>query len=386
MSTVVLAEPNGKKGEWIVAGDVDGKIAPAAEPADVVIATIEDGTGDTDRCMDPASPAPHSPGGAAGEFPGRVPVVFLMGPTAAGKTEIAAALADHGHFEIVSVDSALVFRRLDIGTGKPDRKVLARAPHRLIDIRNPDQRYSAAEFRHDAMRAITDIRAAGRVPLLAGGTGLYFRALESGLAALPPADPAVRAEVEREADRIGWPAMHVRLARIDPASARRIHPNDSQRIQRALEVHALAGRSMSDLLAVGRRGGLVGPVCRIVIEPEDRSALHRDIAARFMRMLDAGLIEEVRDLRQRWPLTERSASMRLVGYRQVWAYLAGRISREEMTARAIAATRQLARRQLTWLRSDPTAVRFDCHAPDAAERIAACVESFVERAAGDSYP
>lgn len=312
------------------------------------------------------------------------PVVFLMGPTAAGKTAIAATLAERGPFEIVSVDSALVFRHLDIGTGKPDRELLGRAPHRLIDIRDPDERYSAGEFRGDALGAIADIRASGRVPLLTGGTGLYFRALEQGLAVLPQADPAVRADIEREANRTGWPAMHARLAGIDPASARRIHPNDPQRIERALEVHALAGRPMSELLARGRRGGLVGSVCRIVIEPADRSALHCDIANRFGRMLEAGLIDEVRDLMRRWPLTERSASMRLVGYRQVWAYLAGKCSRGEMAERAIAATRQLARRQLTWLRSDPAAVRFDCQAPDSAERVAACAESFVEHTGGMS--
>ena len=312
------------------------------------------------------------------------PVIFLMGPTAAGKTAIAAALAERGSFEIVSVDSALVFRHLDIGTGKPDRELLARAPHRLIDIRNPDERYSAGEFRDDAIRAIADIRASGRVPLLAGGTGLYFRALESGLAALPPANSAVRGDIERDAARVGWPAMHARLADVDPSSAGRIHPNDPQRIQRALEVHEITGRSMSDLLARGRSGGLAGPVCRIVLEPVDRYALHRDIASRFMRMLDAGLVDEVRGLKRRWPLTGRSASMRLVGYRQVWAHLEGECSRAEMTERAIAATRQLARRQLTWLRADPAAVRVDCHAPDAAQRVAACVESFVERAARTS--
>ena len=315
------------------------------------------------------------------ERPGTGPVVFLMGPTAAGKTRIAAALAEHGPYEIVSVDSALVFRHLDIGTGKPGREVLARAPHRLIDVRDPDERYSAAEFRDDAMGAIADIRATGRIPLLVGGTGLYFRALESGLATLPPADPTVRAEIEREADRAGWPAMHARLAGIDPESARRIHPNDPQRIERALEVHALTGRPMSGLLARGRRGGLDGPVCRIALEPADRAVLHRDIAARLMRMLDIGLIDEIRDLRRRWPLTEHSASMRLVGYRQVWTYLEGRCSRDEMTARAVAATRQLARRQLTWLRPDRAAIRVDCHAPDAAERVAAYVDSWVERAA-----
>ena len=305
--------------------------------------------------------------------------MFLMGPTAAGKTRIAAGLAANGPYEIVSVDSALVFRHLDVGTGKPGRELRARAPHRLIDIRNPDERYSAAEFRDDAMGAIADVRAAGRVPLLVGGTGLYFRALERGLAALPPADPATRAEIEREADCIGWPALHRRLAGVDPEAARRIHPNDPQRIQRALEVHALTGRPMSELLAGGRRGGLAGSVCRIVVEPADRGALHRSIAARFLGMLDAGLIDEVRGLKQRWRLTERNASMRLVGYRQVWAYLAGRCTREEMAARAIAATRQLARRQLTWLRSERNAARFDCHAPDVAARVAAYAESFVER-------
>ena len=309
---------------------------------------------------------------------GAGPVIFLMGPTAAGKTAVAAELAARGPFEIVSVDSALVFRHLDLGTGKPGREVLARAPHRLIDIRDPDERYSAAEFRDDALCAIADIRASGRVPLLTGGTGLYFRTLEKGLAVLPPANPAVRAGIEREAARAGWAALHARLAGIDPPSARRIHPNDPQRIQRALEVHALTGRPMSALLARGRRGGLAGPVCRIVIEPADRETLHRDIAARFLRMLDAGLVGEVVELKRRWHLTEQSASMRLVGYRQVWAHLAGRCTREEMTSRAIAATRQLARRQLTWLRSDRTAVRVDCHAPDAAARVAAYAESFVE--------
>ena len=332
----------------------------SADPGDI-------GVGELDHEVEP----PREPG----------PVVFLMGPTAAGKTAIAAALAARGPFEIVSVDSALVFRHLDIGTGKPGPRMLARAPHRLVDIRDPDQRYSAAEFRDDALGAIADIRASGRVPLLVGGTGLYFRALEQGLAVLPAADPEVRAGIEREASRAGWPAMHARLAAIDPASAQRIHTNDPQRIERALEVHALTGRAMSDLLARGRRGGLEGPVCRIVVEPVDRAMLHREIAARFMRMLDAGLIDEVRTARRRWPLTERSASMRLVGYRQVWAHLEGGCSRAEMTERAIAATRQLARRQLTWLRADRSAVRVDCHAPDAAQRVAACAESFVERAA-----
>ncbi len=304
-----------------------------------------------------------------------------MGPTAAGKTAIAATLAERGPFDIVSVDSALVFRHLDIGTGKPGPELLARAPHRLIDIRDPHERYSAGEFRADALSVIADIRASGRVPLLVGGTGLYFRALEQGLAVLPGADPEVRRGIEREAARAGWSAMHARLAGIDPVSARRIHAGDPQRIERALEVHALTGRPMSELLARGRRGALDGPVCRIVVEPADRSGLHRDIAKRFAGMLGAGLIDEVRDLRRRWPLTERSASMRLVGYRQVWAHLEGECSRAEMAERAIAATRQLARRQLTWLRADRAAARVDCHAPDAVQRVVACVDSFLARAA-----
>ena len=312
--------------------------------------------------------------GSAGREAG--PVIFLMGPTAAGKTRVAAELAIRGPYEIVSVDSALVFRHLDIGTGKPDCELLARVPHRLIDILNPDERYSAAEFREDATSAIAEIRASGKVPLLTGGTGLYFRALEKGLTLLPPASPEVRAGIEREAACAGWPAMHARLAGIDPRSARRIHPNDPQRIERALEIHALTGRSMSELLARGRQGNLVGPVCRIVIEPLQRDVLHRDIAARFMRMLDAGLIDEVQALRRRWRLTERSASMRLVGYRQVLALLEGQCSREEMTDRAIAATRQLARRQLTWLRSERDVHRFDCHANDVAELVAERAASF----------
>ena len=328
----------------------------------------------------PGDAGTGTPSLAAGTHRGAGPVVFLMGPTAAGKTAIATAIAEPGHFEIVSVDSALVFRHLDIGTGKPGPEVLARAPHRLVDIRDPDERYSAGEFRDDAVSAISDIRASGRVPLLVGGTGLYFRALEQGLAVLPAADREVRAGIEREAARAGWLAMHAKLAALDPASARRIHASDPQRIERALEVHALTGRPMSEFLARGRRGALAGPVCRIVVEPADRSALHRDIATRFAGMLDAGLIDEVRDLRRHWSLTERSASMRLVGYRQVWAHLEGECSRAEMEERAVAATRQLARRQLTWLRADRDAVRVDCHAPDAAQRVAACAESFVERA------
>ena len=310
---------------------------------------------------------------------GAGPVIFLMGPTAAGKTGIAAALAERGPFEIVSVDSALVFRHLDLGTGKPAREVLARAPHRLIDIRDPDERYSAAEFRDDAMGAIADIRASGRVPLLTGGTGLYFRALEKGLAVLPPANPAVRAGIEREAARAG---VAGRCTRGLLASIRRRRAVSIRTIRNASSGRWRCRRSPAGRCRrcspAGAAADSPGRCCRIVIEPADRETLHRDVAARFSA--DARRRPGRRGRRVETTLasdgTERPR-LRLVGYRQVWAHLAGRCTREEMTAQAIAATRQLARRQLTWLRSDRTAVRVDCHAPDAAARVAAYAESFV---------
>ena len=288
-----------------------------------------------------------------------VPVLALMGPTASGKTALAVELASRLPLDIVSVDSAMVYRYLDIGTGKPGLEVLARAPHRLIDIRDPVESYSAAEFRADAMLAIRSIRRAGRAPLLVGGTSLYFRALIRGLSTLPPADPGIRRRIESEAHRDGWGAMHARLAAVDPDAARRIHPNDPQRIERALEVYEITGQRLSVLQAQGREGALAGRFHAFSLEPGDRVRLHRSIESRFDEMMERGLVAEVASLREHWPLTVEHSSMRAVGYRQVWAHLEGECDEAGMRARAVAATRQLARRQLTWLRGEPGAERVD---------------------------
>lgn len=278
--------------------------------------------------------------------------LFLMGPTASGKTELAVELAQRLPCDIISVDSALVYRGMDIGTAKPGPELLREAPHRLIDICDPTEAYSAARFREDALREMAAISARGRIPLLVGGTMLYFRALQYGLSALPEADPAVRARLEAEAAADGWAALHRRLARIDPDAAARIHPNDPQRIQRALEVHALTGTTLTELQ--NRDGGQTLPyrLVKLVRSPRDRAVLHERIERRFHRMLELGFEQEVRGLLQRWELTLETPSMRAVGYRQILAYLRGSHSREQMIERGIAATRQLAKRQLTWLRAD----------------------------------
>lgn len=289
------------------------------------------------------------------------PAIFLMGPTAAGKTDLALALADALPCELISVDSALIYRGMDIGTAKPDRATLARYPHRLIDIRDPAESYSAAEFRADALAAMAEISARGRIPLLVGGTMLYFKALLEGLADMPGADPVVRAELEARAALLGWPALHRELAEVDPESAARIHPNDPQRLIRALEVHRVSGLSMTahrQRQAAENRGlGAPGmahlpyTVAQLAIAPVQRHVLHERIALRFRQMLEHGFIEEVEALRLRGDLHAGLPSIRAVGYRQVWDYLDGKLSREEMTARGIIATRQLAKRQFTWLRS-----------------------------------
>lgn len=319
-----------------------------------------------------------TPGGAARRNDPR-PVICLMGPTASGKTRLAIELAQRLPLAIISVDSAMVYRSMDIGTGKPGAEDLARAPHGLIDIRDPDEPYSAAEFVVDARREIAAAHGRGKVPFLVGGTGLYFRALREGLAPLPGADPRIRARLEREAEICGWPSLHARLAGVDPGSAARIHPNDPQRIQRALEVYESTGRPMSALLARPGRA-LPGPAAHaFIIEPADRSRLHEAIARRFHRMLALGLVEEVRSLHRRWRLSPSLPSMRAVGYRQVSEFLRGRGDHDAMVERAITATRQLARRQLTWLRAQADAERFDCHAEDLpetlSERIGAVLES-----------
>lgn len=275
--------------------------------------------------------------------------VSLMGPTACGKSDLAVAMCERHPFEIVSVDSALVYRDMDIGTAKPSREVLAAVPHHLIDIRDPADTWSAADFRAAALAVMDEILARGKIPLLVGGTMLYFKALISGLAVLPAADPAVRREIEAFARRQGWPAVHARLAGVDPRAAARIHPNDPQRLQRALEVYELTGRPMT---ALQQAGSLACPwdFCQIAVMPAARAELHDRIQQRFQRMLAEGLVAEVARLRERDDLGPQSPSMKAVGYRQVWNYLDGDGDFDTMVARAVAATRQLAKRQLTWLR------------------------------------
>ena len=289
------------------------------------------------------------------------PAIFLMGPTASGKTGAAVALAAALPVEIISVDSALVYRDMDIGTAKPDAATLQQAPHHLINLIPPTQAYSAANFRQDALDLMADISARGRIPLLVGGTMLYFKALEQGMSGLPEADAQVRMGLDAEAAAIGWPAMHAKLAKVDALTAARLATNDSQRIQRALEVHAISGRRLSDLIAEQSSQVLPYQVLKIALLPSDRQLLHERIAMRFEQMLGAGLVDEVRALLIKYPvLTAESTAMRCVGYRQVLHYLAGEIGLEELRDRGVFATRQLAKRQLTWLRSMPQVRALDC--------------------------
>ncbi len=292
-----------------------------------------------------------------------LPVVLLMGPTASGKTDLAVALTERLPMDIVSVDSAMVYRGMDIGTAKPDAEILARAPHRLIDILDPSESYSAAQFRADALREIRAIHAAGRVPLLVGGTMLYFRALQQGLAELPSADPATRARIEAQAATRGWDALHARLHEVDPVAAARIHPNDPQRLQRALEVFELTGVPLSEFLARGAEQAFPYRAVELVVMPADREVLRRRIAERFQAMLRAGFLEEVERLYRRGDLSPEMPSIRCVGYRQAWAYLAGEFDADTMVERAVSATRQLAKRQLTWLRQWAEARRLDALDP-----------------------
>lgn len=282
------------------------------------------------------------------------PAVCLMGPTAGGKTELAVRLVEAFPFDIISVDSALVYRGMDIGTAKPDAAVLERAPHRLLDIREPEESYSAGDFVRDARREMERIRAAGRIPLLVGGTMMYFRALTEGLAGLPSADEALRRQLDEEAAAAGWPAMHRKLAAVDPAAAARIDVNDRQRIQRALEVYLASGRPLSEWHARHSESAREESrrFLKIALVPKPRAALHDRICARFEEMLERGFVDEVRRLRARPGLTAVSPSMRAVGYRQLWGYLDGDYGLEEAVEKALAATRQLAKRQMTWLRSE----------------------------------
>jgi tRNA dimethylallyltransferase len=294
--------------------------------------------------------------------------IALAGPTAAGKSAAALALAEATGAEIVSVDSALVYRGMDIGTAKPSAAERARVPHHLIDIRDPLDAYSAAEFVADASRRVADIHARGRTALLAGGTMLYFKALFEGLAAMPPADPGVRAEIEARAAREGWPALHAELARADPATAARLAPSDAQRIQRALEVLQVSGQPISAFHAGPREGGL-RPDLFLSLEPNDRGWLHERIARRFDAMLAEGFLDEVRALRARGDLGTHLPSIRSVGYRQAWEALDEGQPLEVLRERAVAATRQLAKRQLTWLRAMPGRRVIACDAPDAVAQV-----------------
>ncbi|WP_286137864.1 tRNA (adenosine(37)-N6)-dimethylallyltransferase MiaA [Polaromonas sp. C04] len=327
-------------------------------------------------------------------YPDAAPLryVALTGPTAAGKTAAAMAIARAHAVEIVSVDSALVYRGMDIGTAKPSAEERAAVPHHLIDIRDPLQPYSAAEFAVDARRLINDISARGRLPLLVGGTMLYFKALAQGLDAMPPADPAIRAALEAEALASGWPALHAELARVDLITAKRLAPNDSQRIQRALEVYRACGRPISSfhtIKTIADSEDATRATAFISLEPQDRGWLHERIAQRFDAMLATGFLDEVRALRARGDLSAQAPAMRCVGYRQAWEWLDAQEARgpgglpsiHELRDKGIFATRQLAKRQLTWLRSMPARRVVACDDPTAVQQVLALVQAFQEQRA-----
>ncbi|MFP4155339.1 MAG: tRNA (adenosine(37)-N6)-dimethylallyltransferase MiaA [Halothiobacillaceae bacterium] len=301
----------------------------------------------------------------------RPQVLVLMGPTASGKTDLALALADRLPVDLISVDSAMIYRGMDIGTAKPSPETLAAYPHALVDIVDPAQRYSVQRFCAEASEAVGRAHAAGRLPLLVGGTMLYFRALLSGLSTLPEADEALRAELQAEAARRGWPALHAELARVDPEAAARIHPNDPQRIGRALEVWRATGEPLTRLQARGRQAGLAQSfrVLRVALAPGDRQVLRARIATRFDRMIEAGFLDEVAALRARGDLHPGLPSMRSVGYRQAWAYLDGACDLKTLREQAITATRQFAKRQVTWLRRTPVDLRLDTADADLVGQV-----------------
>jgi tRNA dimethylallyltransferase len=298
----------------------------------------------------------------------QLPVVFLMGPTASGKTELALALADCFPSEIISVDSAKVYRGMDIGTAKPSLALRQRYPHHLIDILDPEEAYSAGRFYTDALALIKAIYERGRIPFLVGGTMLYFHALRHGISPLPPADMEVRAGLEREAMMKGWRALHLRLAQVDPVSAQRIHSHDPQRIQRALEVFELTGQPLSELIAPGQEPNLPYRVIKLVLIPQQRTVLHARIERRFHAMLEAGFLEEVKGLFARPDLNLELPSIRAVGYRQAWLYLQGQLPFSAMVERSLTVTRQMAKRQLTWLRREKDAIYIDPELTGAVEK------------------
>lgn len=297
--------------------------------------------------------------------------IALMGPTASGKTGLAVELVQRLGWEIVSVDSALVYRGMDVGTAKPDPEVLAKAPHRLIDILDPAESYSAARFRDDALAAMAEITAAGHVPLLVGGTMLYFEVLQHGLSPLPGADAELRAELDARAAVEGWPILHAELARLDPVAAARIHPNDPQRIQRALEVCYISGKPFSELQARVAVESAEYRYLKLALAPAKRAVLHEIIERRFRSMMEKGFLEEVKRLRARGDLHAGLPSMRAVGYRQLWEHLDGACGLEEAVRRGIVATRRYAKRQLTWLRAEPDTTWFDSSTMDLTEAVLA---------------
>lgn len=319
------------------------------------------------------------------------PILCIVGPTGAGKTNLAMAVAEHAQsigrtVELISMDSALVYRGLDIGSAKPTKTEQAVVQHHLIDILEPSESYSAARFANDAKRLCQEVRARGNIPVVVGGTMLYWRAWVHGLSSLPPADPAIRAHLDEQAKAMGWPAMHSILAKIDPATASRLQPNDSQRVQRALEVYEITGKPMSELLADapsedGREGSAIPPWIDLVsLEPSDRSRLHQNLEKRFDEMLAAGLLEEVETLRKNSELHADLPAIRAVGYRQVWEYLSGDIDQTEMRYKALAATRQLGKRQLTWLRAIAGRKTFDPFNPTEWEAaLEHCKQSLIYR-------
>lgn len=302
------------------------------------------------------------------------PVVCLVGPTASGKTQLAVQLVQQFPFEIISVDSAMVYRGMDIGTAKPGPDILAIAPHRLMNIREPRDAYSAAQFRADALHEIADIQAQGKIPLLVGGTMLYFRTLQQGIALMPSADAALRLQLSREGEQCGWPAMHSRLAGVDPVAAQRIHPHDSQRIQRALEVYALTGKNLTTWHDDQDKSNTNYVFHYLVVAPRNRAILHERIQQRFSQMLEAGLVDEVQRLFARGDLNLATPAIRSVGYRQVWEYLEGKLTLDEMRDKGVVATRQLAKRQLTWLRSWPDAIWFDSEANNLFAQVATFIK------------
>jgi tRNA dimethylallyltransferase len=306
------------------------------------------------------------------------PAILLMGPTASGKTAVAARLAETLPCEIVSVDSAQVYRHMDIGTAKPDPELLRRVPHHLIDLVEPGEAYSAARFRDDALTAMREITERGRIPLLTGGTMLYFQALTEGLSELPEADATLRLVIDTMAQEQGWPALHRELARVDPETAARLEPNDAQRIQRALEVYYITSRPLSELIRKPKYVYFPYAPIRVALAPSDRAKLHERIAQRFEEMLELGLIGEVRRLRARYALDLGTPAMRCVGYRQVWQYLDGDFGLATLREKGIAATRQLAKRQLTWLRAMKDVKTFDCLAEDAGEQVLDCLQRELE--------